>query len=77
MKLANELIAEMEVLALFPRESTTLGLKFHQDAAPEHIAAAKRLFEKQLITQQDGGYLTDLGIEAADHWLALLNILQG
>ncbi|MCI5108120.1 MAG: TIGR02647 family protein [Pseudomonadales bacterium] len=77
MKLANELIAEMEVLALFPRESTTLGLKFHHDAAPEHIAAAKRLFEKQLITQVDGGYLTDLGIEAADHGLALLNILQG
>ncbi len=77
MKIADEVIAEMEVLALFPRESTTLGLKVHQDAAPEHIAAAKRLFEKQLITLEDGGYLTDLGIEAADHGQALLNILQG
>lgn len=76
MKIPAELIEEIEVLSLFPRESTTLGLKFHHDAAPEHIAAAKRLFDKQLITLEDGGYLTDLGIEAADHGQALLNILR-
>jgi uncharacterized protein (TIGR02647 family) len=76
MKLSTELVQELEVLSLFPRESTQMGLKFHHDAASEHIAAAKRLFEKQLISLEDGGYLTDLGIEAADHAQGLLTILR-
>ncbi|MEQ8407522.1 MAG: TIGR02647 family protein [Gammaproteobacteria bacterium] len=76
MKLSTELVQELEVLSLFPRESTQMGLKFHHDADPEHIAAAKRLYDKQLISLEDGGYLTDLGLEAADHGQALLSILQ-
>ena len=76
MKLSAELLQELEVLSLFPRESTQMGLKFHNDADPAHIAAAKRLYEKQLISLEDGGYLTHLGIEAADHGQALLTILQ-
>lgn len=77
MKIASELVHELEVLGMFPRESTTLGLKIHHDADPAHVAAAKRLFDKDLITLEDGGYLTDLGIEAADLEQALLNILRG
>lgn len=76
MKLSSDLLEELEVLSLFPRESTAMGLKIHHDAAPELIAAARRLFNKQLITLEDGGYLTELGIEAADHGQALINILQ-
>ncbi|CAN0478822.1 unnamed protein product, partial [Discosporangium mesarthrocarpum] len=49
----------------------------HHDADPGHIAAAKRLFGKGLITLEDGGYLTDLGIEAADQCQAVLSILEG
>lgn len=76
MKLSIEIVNEIEVLSLFPRESTTLGLKIHHDADPDHIAATKRLFDKGLITLEDGGYLTDLGIEAADLSQSLLSILQ-
>jgi uncharacterized protein (TIGR02647 family) len=39
------------------------------------IDAAIRLYQKKLITQNDGGYLTDLGREAAEHADALLSIL--
>jgi len=77
MKLSTEIVQEMEVLSMFPRESATLGLKIHHDADPGHIAAAKRLFGKGLITLEDGGYLTDLGIEAADQCQAVLSILKG
>lgn len=76
MKLSTEVVQELEVLNMFPRESAQLGLKIHHDADPGHIAAAKRLFEKNLITLEDGGYLTDLGIEAADQCQALLSILS-
>jgi uncharacterized protein (TIGR02647 family) len=31
------------------------------------IAAAKRLFDKGIVTQEDGGYLTNLGYDLADH----------
>jgi uncharacterized protein (TIGR02647 family) len=39
------------------------------------IEAAKRLCAKGLTTQNDGGYLTDLGIEAAEHAQRMLTIL--
>ena len=31
------------------------------------VNAASRLYSKGLITLPDGGYLTDLGIDLADH----------
>jgi uncharacterized protein (TIGR02647 family) len=40
------------------------------------IEAAKRLFDKGLTTQDDGGYLTDLGIEVAEHTQRMLTILS-
>lgn len=55
MSLTPELVAELEVLALFNLDSSQEGLKIHQTAAPKHIAAAKRLFEKELTDQPDGG----------------------
>ena len=57
-------IDELNVLNLF-------NLSNHQ----EGIAAAQRLHEKGLITQTDGGYLTSLGLDAAEHAQALLMIL--
>jgi len=56
-------------------ESTLEGLKIHQHAAPEKIAAAQRLFDKKLIDQPDGGYLTSLGRDAAEAVQVLLSIL--
>ena len=75
MSYTPELVAELEVLALFDLESTLEGLKIHQHAAPEKVAAAQRLFEKKLIDQPDGGYLTSLGRDAAESVQVLLSIL--
>jgi len=75
MSFTPELVAELEVLALFDLESTLEGLKIHQHAAPEKVAAAQRLFEKKLIDQPDGGYLTSLGRDAAKSVQVLLSIL--
>ena len=75
MSFTPELVAELEVLALFDLESTLEGLKIHQHAAPEKIAAAQRLFDKKLIDQPDGGYLTSLGRDAAEAVQVLLSSL--
>lgn len=75
MSFTPKLVAELEVLALFDLESTLEGLKIHQHAAPEKVAAAQRLFEKKLIDQPDGGYLTSLGRDAAESVQVLLSIL--
>jgi uncharacterized protein (TIGR02647 family) len=70
------LVAELEILALFNLDSSQEGLKIHQTAAPKAIAAAKRLFEKDLIDQPDGGYLTSLGRDAAQNVQTVLTILN-
>ncbi len=67
MSLDKQLIAEIELLSLFRLDSSQEGLKIHHDADPEKIAAASRLYHKGIITQIDGGYLTDRGIETAEH----------
>jgi uncharacterized protein (TIGR02647 family) len=76
MSYTPELVAELEILVLFPLDSTKEGLKVHQTAAPSAIAAAKRLHAKGLIDQPDGGYLTSLGRDAAEQAQTLLTILS-
>lgn len=76
MLLTDELIAEIRFLSLFNLESHQEGVKVHGNADPVIIAAAKRLFDKGLITRPDGGYLSDLGIEVAEHAQRMLTILQ-
>ncbi|MDE1168603.1 MAG: TIGR02647 family protein [Pseudomonas sp.] len=75
MSYTPELVAELEILALFNLDNKQEGLKIHHTAAPQAIAATQRLFDKALITQADGGYLTSLGLQAADHAQSLLTIL--
>ncbi|CAE6950809.1 MULTISPECIES: TIGR02647 family protein [Pseudomonas] len=75
MAYTPELIAELEILSLFNMDSTQEGIKVHQTAAPTAVAAAKRLHEKGMISREDGGYLTGLGHDAAEHAQALLIIL--
>ncbi|MDZ5604855.1 TIGR02647 family protein [Pseudomonas sp. RP23018S] len=75
MSFTPELVAELEVLALFNLDSTQEGIKVHSNASPDTIQAAKRLHQKQLISQPDGGYLTSLGIDAAQSAQQLLTIL--
>ena len=67
MTFTPEMIAELDLLLKFPMKSLRQGLKIHQDAAPEVVSAAKRLFDKGIVTQPDGGYLTDLGYDLAEH----------
>ncbi|MGR8931470.1 MAG: TIGR02647 family protein [Gammaproteobacteria bacterium] len=76
MRLSDEIIAEIHVLALFNLASHQEGIKVHHDADPQLIDAAKRLCCKGLITQPDGGYLTDLGVEVAEHAQKVLTILS-
>jgi len=75
MALTVELIEEIKILTHFNLTSIQEGIKVHGSANPEAISAAKRLFDKGLISQDDGGYLTDSGIEAAEHAQAVLRIL--
>lgn len=66
---------EINVLKMFDLSSSQLGIKVHHDAESETIQATQRLFDKGLITQTDGGYLTGLGRDAAEHSTNLLTIL--
>ncbi|MCF6205146.1 MAG: TIGR02647 family protein [Methylococcaceae bacterium] len=76
MSLTTELIEELRILSHYNLDSFQEGIKVHGSANNESIAAAKRLFEKGLTSQADGGYLTDLGIESAEHIQAALTILS-
>ncbi len=76
MELSENLLADVELLNLFNLSSSHEGLKIHHEASPERIASAKRFFEANLTTQVDGGYLTPLGIQAAEHAQALVRLLS-
>ena len=75
MSYTPERVEEINLLVLFNTASMQEGIKVHKAAGNQAVAAAERLYAKGLITQIDGGYLTNLGIEAAGHAQALLNIL--
>jgi uncharacterized protein (TIGR02647 family) len=75
MLLNDEIVAEIRLLSLFNLSSHQEGVKVHGNAEPSMISAAERLFAKGLVTQHDGGYLTDLGIEVAEHAQKMLTIL--
>ena len=75
MHYTSDLKDELDILILFNLATTQEGLKVHKNAEPAHIAAVQRLFDKGLVTQFDGGYLTDLGREAAEYAQNLLTIL--
>ncbi len=77
MPCTPEIIQEFNILTRYNLDTTQEGIKVHaSSASPEVIAATKRLFDKGLISQADGGYLTHLGREAAEHVQAALVILK-
>ncbi|MFT6734718.1 MAG: hypothetical protein ACJAS9_002920 [Polaribacter sp.] len=76
MSLTPELLDELELLNLFDLNSNQGGLKIHQDAGEKKINAAQRLFEKGIISQTDGGYLTDRGVGTAEHVQILVKMLN-
>lgn len=75
MEFDNKLTEELNVLGKFNLKNEQDGIKIHRNAPTAIIAAAERLHDKGLITQPDGGYLTDLGRKAAEHTHALDTIL--
>ncbi|MCK9469891.1 MAG: TIGR02647 family protein [Porticoccaceae bacterium] len=76
MPFSLDIQQELRVLALFNPASTLEGIKVHHSANQESIAATRRLYDKSLITQPDGGYLTSLGQEAVRHLDGFLTILS-
>ncbi|WP_430460387.1 TIGR02647 family protein [Thalassolituus sp. LLYu03] len=76
MPISQDLVHEMTLLAQFDLHSMQQGIKVHTDAGDSMIAAARRLHDKGLIDRDDGGYLTSLGHDAAEHIQNLLQILK-
>ena len=76
MPYSVDIIEELQILTLYNLANAQEGLKIHHSAEPTAIAAALRLHNKGLITLPDGGYLTTLGLEAAEHAQAALTILS-
>lgn len=75
MSWTADTMAELSVLGLFRLDSAHEGIKIRSSAEPAIIVAAERLFDKGLLTQKDGGYLTPLGLEAAQHAQTLQTML--
>ena len=76
MRFKQENLAELDVLMLFDLSTGLEGIKIHKTATPSVIEAANALFDKGFITQVDGGFLTPLGREAAEHTQALYTMLN-
>lgn len=75
MPFSPDLIEELNVLARYNLSTTQEGIKVHKSADPSMLDTINRMYEKGLLTQADGGYLTDLGREAAEHAQIALTIL--
>lgn len=77
MKLSLETMQELSMLSFFNQSTFQEGIKVHShEASQEDVAATKRLFDKGLITQDDGGYLTSLGKDAVEKLQDLLVMLK-
>ena len=75
MRLTQELTDELDALLLFNVTNPQEGIKVHKSADPSRISAIQRLHDKGLVTQSDGGYLTELGREAVEQLHMTLTIL--
>ena len=75
MPYSPEQMHELDVLIRYNLDTSLQGIKVHKTASPEVIEAVQRLYSKGLLTQKDGGYLTDLGRAAAEHAQALMLML--
>ena len=67
MSFTSGSIEELNLLLQFDNTTLEHGIKVHSSARQEVIGACRNLFDKGLVSQTDGGYLTDAGVEAAAH----------
>ncbi len=70
------MIEELNLLMRLHLNASPEGISIANTAEPEVVAAAQRLHQKGLVTQQDGGLLTKAGTEAADHVNRLINLMS-
>ena len=75
MPYTPDLVHELNALIRFDLDSGQQGIKVHKTADADVISAVQRLYAKNLVTQADGGYLTSLGREAAEHAQTMLGFL--
>lgn len=76
MKFTPEHLSELNLLLQFDLSSSATGIKVHHEASEDMQAAVQRIYEKGLCTLPDGGYLTDEGIEVAEHADKILRVLS-
>jgi uncharacterized protein (TIGR02647 family) len=76
MKFSQQHLNELNLLLQFDLKSRDTGIKVHKTAEKRVIDAVRSLYEKQLCTHPDGGYLTDEGIEVAQYADRLLRVLS-
>ena len=75
MPFTTDLVHELNTLIRFDLDTGQQGIKVHKTADENVKAAVQRLHAKGLVSQVDGGYLTSLGREAAEHAQVILGIL--
>jgi uncharacterized protein (TIGR02647 family) len=75
MSFTKELVDELNLILKFPDKSLMQGIKIHNNADPALVNAAQRLFEKGIVDQHDGGYLTNLGHDLAEHAIIIQSAL--
>ncbi|MCB1855939.1 MAG: TIGR02647 family protein [Halieaceae bacterium] len=68
-------IEQLNLLLQFDSDSLERGIKVHSSARAEVIAACRALHGLGLVSQPDGGYLTDAGVEALEHVQSLAGLL--
>ena len=76
-QVSDDFVNELKILACFDPANMSLGIKLRSDMSDELCQAAVRLHQQGLISAEDGGYLTDLGIHCAEHLQTALRILNG
>jgi uncharacterized protein (TIGR02647 family) len=66
---------QLNLLMQFDNTTLDNGIKVHSSARQEVISACQNLFDEGLVSQRDGGYLTDAGVEALVHVQVLAGLL--
>ncbi len=75
MHIDQELIEELGLLRRFGMGGP-VAMDVQSTSDPAVIAAAQRMFEKGLVTAENGGSLTENGKQAVEHLDRLLNLLD-
>ncbi len=75
MHIDQELVDELALLRRFAMGGH-VAMDVHDNPDPAVVAAAGRMHQKGLITEPEGGQLTDSGREAIEHMERLFNLLD-